>query len=190
MFERRRQEVQQSLEHLVGSDKALEELTDRLREAPGRIPRGQIKTLLQEVLKELSDDVLRRFNVGERELFRPIISERDRWLWWLNQCMSEDRFDSVVAKLVATYVEGGASAADLSVASYLAGACKRAAARIARTPATMPRAAEKAAFGVPSAERWDSSKPPDTVRKVASSVRIAKQRASQRQNAASRASRE
>lgn len=71
MFERRRQEVQQSLEHLVGSDKALEELTDRLREAPGRIPRGQIKTLLQEVLKELSDDVL-------------------RWLWWLNQCMSED----------------------------------------------------------------------------------------------------
>ena len=69
MFERRRQEVQQSLEHLVGSDKALEELTDRLREAPGRIPRGQIKTLLQEVLKELSDDVLRRFNVGERELF-------------------------------------------------------------------------------------------------------------------------
>lgn len=55
MFERRRQEVQQSLEHLVGSDKALEELTDRLR----------------EVLKELSDDVL-------------------RWLWWLNQCMSED----------------------------------------------------------------------------------------------------
>ena len=39
--------------------------------------------------------------------FLPIISERDRWLWWLNQCMSEDRFDSVVAKLVATYVEGG-----------------------------------------------------------------------------------
>ncbi|OLQ05777.1 hypothetical protein AK812_SmicGene11031 [Symbiodinium microadriaticum] len=110
MRQRQRRNVGRELKQLLELDENLEDLAKQLSfRMSNIIEREHLTRLSLSMLKERSDDVLARYNVGQREAYQPIFSDRDQWFSGLSQDIPEDtqKMGKIAGFLVAVYLDEG-----------------------------------------------------------------------------------
>ncbi|CAE7689527.1 unnamed protein product [Symbiodinium sp. CCMP2456] len=112
VLEQRRRDVRQELEALVTSESLDQFARDSLTSTV--VQRSEITKILQGHLLNSSEDVLTRWNVGLRELFQPIIAERDKWV----KDNTREKEHELVTCLLPFYKKAGFSADDMQKAGY------------------------------------------------------------------------
>eukprot|EP00439_Symbiodinium_sp_Y106_P034018 s5300_g4.t1 len=105
-----------ALEVLISWER-LPALARKLHQTFSRIRRPEVEQKLQTLVEKQSLEVLQRFNVTERSLFRPVVSAVEQWM---SDCLplESDQVQEVTVHLLAIYVDKGATAEELSAAGY------------------------------------------------------------------------